>query len=819
MSQTTGTICMTGDYSYRVDLSGATAYDRTVEVNPFESAYQGSIGGQIRGLASLAVEMPGSDTSEVLFWGSGASIKYGTLEKTLGQVLLKKPGAVNDIAPILHAGKRMLVYGTERGLGIAGPDAAGTGYLDYSTQGAWRSVPDGVSSLDVSDDGAAIFFTSSEGFVQQIALAELIAGEECSGVIAAEVVGEDGSSGLLPARTQAGSGHIFVLSKPASSVASSAPTFEQAYYPIFSAMIGDGIYGRVRAYPVSGGSPVEMGFAARNSSFDGFDRFIPTDIAWDGQSLYVVGLAYDQQSVSDFLAQKCSTSANQSEQLKCMAQAAKDGTLATFDGGTGIFRFIGGFFVYRDMSDLSKADHFKQIQLTGLKHQEDAPPYLFAIAVQSERAFVRGPNFLASIARGEGDGGEGWKVEMDADKSEGLVAGVPNRMAPYLGGAAASFTAMKGADGSGASAVEVMTGAGSFSLLDTGAIYVRPDGAGQSTGLIAAIEMQSDRGGWLYLENAASRHAIDPGMSDSYVSGAAYDGATVAFAASQTGTATQPEYMRSWHIMVQSGSKASTRGSLPVARGGGSNGEFVGFPEVKTGEEKPSEKRGVAGIGIGSGAVAVLYRGYSGGKWYHQLFLYGLTKTGDVFNQPSYLASSALITTVASSSAHGGRVLRVAKSGSDFEVIFTTPKNIYKWVSSSGTPESLYSSDKLVDAALDAKDPARIAIVSGFNVHVKSLSAMAAQGASVQIQPKPGTTMTYPYGAKVALSGSALALTTPYGADATFSVFQAGSGSIAPLASTKLSRFLDVRIFGSFPNHLLASSQSSGIEIYGMSGN
>ena len=813
---------MTGDASYRVEISGSDPYERTIEVNPFESAYSGSLGGQIRGLASLAVQIPDSEVSEMIFWGSGASIKYGTADEVIGKISLAKPGAVNDIAPMVYGGKRMLVYGTERGLGVAGPNDAGTGFADYSTRGAWRSAPDGVTSLDLSDDNSSIVFTTADGFVQQIAPADLIGGESCSGIIASEVVAQDSSSSLLPVRTQAGSNHVFVLSKP-SSAAAVAPTFEQAYHPIFEAMLTDGVYSRLRAYPTGGGSPSLPGFATNDSSFERFDRFIPTDIAWDGQSLYVVGIAYDQQAVSDFLLQECSTSVDQPQQLKCMADAAKDGSLATFglDSESGLLRFIGGFFVYRDMGNLSKADHFKQIQLTGLKYQEGAPPYIFAIAVQSERAFVRGPNFLLSIGRAESESAEeNWDIDLKADLDEELVAALPNRVAPYQGGAAATFTALKASDGSGASALEIMGSDGDFGTLDTGAIYVRADGAGQSSGLIAAIEMESDRGGKLFLENATSKYAIDTNLSNGYVSNAAYDGTTLAFASSQRGTQTMPEYTFGWNVMVQSGIKISTRGTLFISRALGANQEFTGFPTLVSTDTDPNQKRGVAGIGLAadSSAVAVLYKGYAGGTWYHQIFLYGLSKTGDTFNSPSFLAKTNLLTATAPATANEGAVLSVKKSGANYEVLFSTPKNIYKWLSSSAAPTSLYSSDTLVDAALDASGTDKIAIVAGFKAMVKSLSSMSAAGASVQIEPKEGTSMTSLYGAEVALSGGTLALVTPYGAKDTFSVFEVSSSALTPAAATDLSDFLDVKLFSLFPGYLLASSPSSGIEIFSISG-
>jgi len=813
VAPTVGSLCMTGDSSYRVDLPNLQD-EVELSVNPFESGYQGSIGGQIRGLSVMTVAIPDAETSELLLWGSGASIKYGTLEKVYGSVQLKRPGAVGDLASVLYGQKRLLIYGTEKGLGIAGPASSGTSLVDYSSSGAWRSVPQGVSSLDISEDASTIFFTTGDGYLQQISIEDLIDGESCSGIVSSE--GLPGSSSYVPVRTQVGSDRVFVLSKHSSAITSSAPTFEQAYYPLFSSMIADGIYSTVRAYGLSGSSASEVGFATRDDSFNRFDRFIPTDISSDGQNLYVVGLAYDQQSVYDFLAQECAD-AGESSQLSCMAEAAKDGSMATYEGGTGIYRFIAGFFIYRDMDDLSKADHFKEIQITALRHQESAPPYLYAIDVKDDTGFVRGPNFLAAISRGETEGGsETWTVSSVADADEGLTAGIPNRIVGYQGGAAASFTAIRAADGAGASELEVMGSDGSFGVLDTGAIYVRVDGAGASTGLVAAIEMASSDGGALYLENAVTKKSIDPSYTNSYASAAAYDGTTLAYAWSSTGTTAHPEYTQKWRVWVQKGSDSSTRGEMFFDRSGGTDGEFNGFPSVSVSDDKPSLKRSIGDIAIADSgdAIAVMYRGYDSGKWYHQVGLYGLTKSGSKYNSPAFLGITGTTSTSASGTAHRGKILSVRKSGSSYEVVYTTPKVIYKWAGPSGSKSSIFENSKLVDAAVDAQSGTRVAIVYGFTVAVKKLSDPAGQGWRASIAPKDGTSLTRLSQASVAMSGNMVAVATPYGAVDTFAVFQLGSSALSPVASTSLSSFLDLEIFDSFPDYILASSPSSGIEIY-----
>jgi hypothetical protein len=251
-------------------------------------------------------------------------------------------------------------------------------------------------------------------------------------------------------------------------------------------------------------------------------------------------------------------------------------------------------------------------------------------------------------------------------------------------------------------------------------------------------------------------------------------------------------------------------------RSGGTNGEFNNFPEVSVSDASPSLKRSIGDIAIADSgdAIAVMYRGYDSGKWYHQVGLYGLSKSGSKYNAPTFLGITGTTSTSASGTAHRGKILSVRKSGSSYEVVYTTPKVVYKWTGPSGSKSSIFENSKLVDAAVDAQNGTRIAIVYGFTVGVKKLSDPAGSGWSASITPKEDTSLTRLNQASVAISGSMVAVATPYGAEDTFVVFQLGSSELTPVASTSLATFIDLKIFDSFPEYLLASSPSSGIEIY-----
>ena len=78
-----------------------------------------------------------------------------------------------------------------------------------------------------------------------------------------------------------------------------------------------------------------------------------------------------------------------------------------------------------------------------------------------------------------------------------------------------------------------------------------------------------------------------------------------------------------------------------------------------------------------------------------------------------------------------------------------------------------------------------------------------------------GSTLTKLIGAKVSLAGSMLSIATPYGAAHPFSIYTVSASGAPTIAATCEScRFLDVNVFKTFPNYLLTSSMTSGVEIY-----
>jgi hypothetical protein len=362
------------------------------------------------------------------------------------------------------------------------------------------------------------------------------------------------------------------------------------------------------------------------------------------------------------------------------------------------------------------------------------------------------------------------------------------------------------ADRTGASALELMSADGEFSVLDTGAILVRVEGGGGK--LVAAIEMANSGGGNLYLENPATRFPIgDLGYLNPYVSHADYDGNMLAFIWSSTGTENVPEAEQGWRLMVQQGSDAGTRdGYLLIPRSNLLNG--VGDLALVSDHNK----------------VAVLYTGFSNGKWHYQLGLYHYASDQGRY-RASVVGLSEMLDKSGPLSSHPGRILKVGEQGGVYQIMFSAADGVYSWKVTpgglgqpeKGTVSTVFSQSGMVDVVLDALGTSRLALLSGSRIIIKDMANPNADQFGVMV-PRPEGSSGELVGARIALADDVLALATPYGAASPFFLYRIQDGSISLVASCSTCRFLDVNIFKSFQDFLLASSISSGIEIYSIEG-
>lgn len=830
ISGASGKVCITDKNSYSVEIDGGQSLEVQAEPSLLRDTYAGSVGGQIRTVEKFDTTKADEELVEFLVWGLGASIRVGTLEETVGTTTLKRPGAVTGLAQIRLDGEPKLVYSTEGGVGLLSIDWEKKTLVDDAK--AFRSVLarigplTGVLALDSDIKGETIVFATADGYLQATSAGDLLSGESCADVVTTSAVLKVKDQGYYPIDVRLGKGRAFVLARHPGALTSIAPRYEEAYGPLFQGVVTDVPPAIVRAVDLESHKIFEVGQETADKSFKLYDRFIPTGIDFDDGTLYVVGLAYKQSAVQSFLGGKCSGS-GQEAFVKCLLDAAKDTSLVLFEQD-GMHPFSGGFFTYRNMDDLSIADHFTAVPVSVFPPGLKAPPFVFRIAVDGGKGGIRGPNFLLPVTRSDTSGGkEHWVLGKEYDAQEGLVAGLPNDILLFKDGTASTFTAVRNADGSGASMIEAADNGGQFMLLDVGAVYVRVEGGGSGPAgtFIADIQMEHPEGGTLYLENDKTSSPIFPEPNlPMYVSRADYDGKTntLAYVWSTVSSGQATEGTPPLRLSVQTGEKVETRGDLLINRSG-VQGIFKNFPEITAATVYPSEKRGIGDLQLinGKPVVVALFTGKEGSKRTLQLALFEYAKAEAKCTKPELRGVMAPLVV---SGAHEGKILKVVPTGNDYTVYFSAADGVYSWkvtpkvgvndVGEAAVRVAGIPAIPLIDAAIDAQGGKRVALVSGFKIDVRDLSN-PAKSLVLQIPANDANTLAQATEARAALIGNLLFVATPYGvAKAPLMIFDLSKGGGQAPLSCQTCNFVDVNAFEADPRYLLASSVSSGIEIY-----
>ena len=814
---TLGKICNETSSTYSVELEGAGQELLEVEQNPIASKYVGSVGGQIRAVEKFSFVKPGGSLFQGMAWGLGAAIRYGTPDEIMGLFPLKKPGGLTGLSQINVDGTNKFVFSTENGMGLLVLDESG--YFGEE-EGSYRPVLSqngpfsGVLSIDARMDGSVIAFTTPDGYLQTTSAKALSSGEKCADILTTASKLNYAGENYLPVKVKLGTDRAFVLAKPFTAVTSVAPTYEEAYGPLFMGLVSTVPPAIVRSVGLGDHKVLEAGFTAADGSFGSRDGFIPTDIAYDDGVLYVAGLAFRSLGVSNFLVDNCPSAESAEEKTKCLlAAASDDGAALTVYGD--LHPVTGGVFVYRNLDDLSKASYFKVVPVSVFPHDTKAPPFTYRIAVKDSQGYVRGPNFFLPMTRSDSsEEEENWTLGKEVDLASGLESGIPNDIIIMSNATASSFTAIKNADGSGASALEYGN-SGGITVRDRGAVYVRVEGGGSNADgvLIAAIEMESEKGGRLYLENTAERvriyidknlideNLIDTGAyANSYVARADYDGENLVFAWSSTGPEGKTEETEPWRLAIQKGKSSATREEKELVRAETPEGIFKGFPDAKT--------NAVGDVFISKkGKVAVLFTGGSEGKRYFQVALYDTT-----LNLKGVSLARGPV-----AGSHLGRVLKIDGS----TVLFSAPDGIYSWTAGIGdaTPQKKLALADLVDVSVDPTGKSsRIAIVSGFKIDIRDVNGLSNSLFEIPLPKAVDYAGSRLAGARVAMSNNLLFLSVPYGLTSSrLLMFDILKGASQVPKQCQSCNALDVNVFEADPRFLLVSGAASGIEIYDLS--
>ena len=231
-----GAVCILSDDSYSIAEEGIDSQSMSFDSDPLLTLYRGNIGGQIRAVEAMNIALAGQESMNLLIWGSGASIKYGTAEAIVGTANLRNPGAVTGLAAVRENDVPKIIYSTERGLGVAGVGSDG---VIEDVSGAYRRVGSGVLSVAATGDGSRIVYTTGDGYLEDISMDDLENGESCSSILSSARVLRDGERDYLPVKVDLTSDKAFVLAQLKSIIPSTAPTLEQVYDGIFAGMVVD----------------------------------------------------------------------------------------------------------------------------------------------------------------------------------------------------------------------------------------------------------------------------------------------------------------------------------------------------------------------------------------------------------------------------------------------------------------------------------------------------------------------------------------------------------------------------------------------------
>ena len=507
-----------------------------------------------------------------------------------------------------------------------------------------------------------------------------------------------------------------------------------------------------------------------------------------------------------------------------MSDAAKKGKLTELNTASGTSALSGGFFIYRDLTTVStKAAHFARAAIQPYANNENAPPLIFHIAVANDKASFRAPNFLAVMTKtsDSASGEETWNTSASFDSHNGLYGGVPANLAVVNIASdtynAATFVGVKNEDGSGASALEVIGPDGTLTLADIGAIKTRMEDAGST--YLAAIAMASPRGGPLYLENSAERKIILFGSGDpaEYVSRAALDGDALAFAWSVSG--------QGWHIAMQTKDDVSTRGELVFARTGDPK-YFTGFPTITSGDVNDIENgRNIADLAFADGKLFALLYGFEAGKHYYQALAFDGGYSGGKF-KPVLQGLTNTIYFSGDEIDRRARFQKITKNDSGlYTAIFSCAGGLrqFQIAPSAAVPtatiSSIFSSSNIMDLDIDDEGQ-NFAFIKNKTIGIRSLSKPDDDTlfANFSLPNPEGTTSSRLSNSSLVLTSKRLFISAPEGSSAPFWVIDV-SNPPATTVSSKCAtcHFNGLALFNAFPNQLLVSSDSSGVEYYDIS--
>lgn len=818
-----GSLCLTADDTYTVtDASSGASQNFTVAVDPLFARFRGGMGGQIRAIATLDTTAADGSIVPLLAWGSGSAIRYGTITGTGGIVPLSHRGVVTDLAITFD---KRIFFSTERGIGLM--DVSGSSLAEEAM--AYRSFPSGVAAIATGAAGE-LYVVTGEGYLLTTSLDKLASGEKCFDILTSKsaMIGDDNTMRYRPFAVRVTAKVAVVLGDRRPAGLNLTPNFNDAFAPLCQSFVEGKTASAVRVVDLPSHRVGKVVADTADGSFTSSNRFVPTDATIDGENLYVAGLVSDQTAINQFIASTCSAG-DLAAQTTCVCQAAVDGRLTSVQSAAGASAITAGFFIYRNLSDLTKAAHFEKVPVTTALFAANNPPLQFRIVANQDRLYLRAPNFLMRLSKSADAMSqvESWSFDKIFDTSSGLIPGLPLGLALFSGpsasGVVSAVTAVRGSDRIGASALDAFGDDGSFINLDTGSTLTRiEDAAGQAaTPTIAEIDVIDSNGGALSLATPTARsHIAIAASANARVAAASYNGSRLAFAWTEPATTAQPA--PAWRLDIQRGDDDTSRGELVISRQGGSN-QYDGFPSlVGLTPEAGARARGLADITLRDSSLFVLLEGFADGTWYNQVGVYAY---GDD-HRAILVGITNTMQATGPQTFTGGKFVRITKSGTSYTVYFTAADGLHRLTMvpgtttarATGTIETGFLDSSFVNLTCDVAGGNTCAAVSGTSVQLRSITDLTRTLASLPIAVTSGAGNRFDQASLVA-TGSRLFLALPNGATAPFTTIDMSNAAAPTIASSCTTcDFNAVAAFPNLPDRLLVSSPTGGVEIYDISG-
>ena len=620
--------------------------------NSFTSHYRGSIGGIIAG-----ADMISTDEREIIVWGVGASLRWGTIDSQLGSAILSQNDTITTVTRTT-AGE--IIFGTERGIGLAGFDSSGSFGISI-----YKNLENGISTSALANDGY-VYLIDTAGRLLRTNRTQLKTGTHLD--LIKEPTSWTENETWYPIAIAAGSERLAVILQNSEPMPALALKKEPVQSILKELAFGE----KTRQVRIVGETePVTYNFENESSIPALFARrseFIPSGITFDENRLIVAGVAYDPLQIDVFVESKC---VGRDDLEECLWEEAikiptetessllsfKDGNLDTISG-----RLIELNAETKFVSK-TKAIYYKAYA------PKPAPSLVMTPAINGGNLYLRGTSFLLIL---EPDL-DGWNRLYDYGQGTAkwgqVTIGWPRSLVPDIQeGALATAVQPNLSEEPAFSTIEHIAG-NLKRTIDT--TSQQPELLDATSNDILIIEKKESTGGDLYLASFSKRTSISPNISGAYhVMSAKLDNNAVAYVYAREDNSSELKLFLVYQSDVYG--EPPTQ-HTPIQRGDQitvSSEPFYDFPTV-TAENTTYErdlKQKIADLKWSDGKLYALFHGFKDDKHYFRVGSF--TISNEIAN---YGNQSGILTVAGNESFNAMKILKISND----TIYFSAPDGIY----------------------------------------------------------------------------------------------------------------------------------------------